>query len=383
MAKTKGKAKLNKSKAKKNTKPDVLGISKHLGRLTEVLSREQRVRLKYEQRDRNSAKAEAGILDQKRFRALQKGTDFFDLLGTTLGNDVRDDGLLRQLEPDDLRKLAKRAQQLKGKYRGGIKPTQVINAALPIDRRRCSEEIRWSHPTMSRYRPSTKSLIITFTTAASGKYQEKRHFVDVELLEFDNVTGHFLEPENLKEQARLDAKELHNTPIKFNCDCGRHTYWYRFIASTGDFAYIGRAPLGRAEQGFPKIRNPRLKGIACKHVLRTMKAMLSEKSYNDFLMKACIKQYKVGDSTKATKVNTTRRDMEASVKRQEKANSKDGDVLSEKEKRINKRLLSRYKQALSSGMLSQRSPKNRKSNKEKLGILAKAHNVDKYTNLIK
>lgn len=52
--------------------------------------------------------------------------------------------------------------------------------------------------------------------------------------------------------------------IKFECDCERHTFWYRYMATIGGYG------LGRKENGYPKLRNPLLSGVACKHVLKTV-----------------------------------------------------------------------------------------------------------------
>ena len=52
--------------------------------------------------------------------------------------------------------------------------------------------------------------------------------------------------------------------ISFNCDCGRHRYWYRYLATVGNFG------LDPKEMVFPKIRNPGLKGCCCKHVIKTL-----------------------------------------------------------------------------------------------------------------
>lgn len=51
--------------------------------------------------------------------------------------------------------------------------------------------------------------------------------------------------------------------ISFDCDCGRHQYWYRYLATMGNYCV---AP--PKEFAFPKIRNPELSGVACKHVLK-------------------------------------------------------------------------------------------------------------------
>lgn len=52
--------------------------------------------------------------------------------------------------------------------------------------------------------------------------------------------------------------------ISFECPCGRHQYWYRYMASIGNY---GLKPV---ETGFPKIRNKTLGGCCCKHVLKVL-----------------------------------------------------------------------------------------------------------------
>lgn len=341
----------------------------------------QRVRARNDAINRERESVKQGILDQPRMNQMKKQQDigFFDLMKTSLGNEISPQGLLRQITPEDLEVLAKKARGLLGKYRGGILPSQVINAALPIDRQRASTEIPWAHPTHARYIPQSGSLVVSFTTAASGKYKEKSHFVTVEFCEFHSITGYFLAPDAPKTQAQEDVKRLKNSLIKFNCDCGRHTYWYRFIASVGNFAYIGTNPLGRKEGGFPKIRNPQLKGIACKHVLRTMQALNSKGTY-DFLMKAVLKQYKTADAEKTISIKTTTRDLAASIKRQNKAQAQN-EILSDKEQRLNAKLKSRYQQALTSGLLM-RNPRDKRTSAQKLAALAKIHGVEDYLSLI-
>ncbi|MBO6171717.1 MAG: hypothetical protein J6N67_06115, partial [Desulfovibrio sp.] len=52
--------------------------------------------------------------------------------------------------------------------------------------------------------------------------------------------------------------------LSFECPCGRHQYWYRYLATLGNYA------LKPTETGFPKIRNPQLTGCCCKHVLKVL-----------------------------------------------------------------------------------------------------------------
>lgn len=58
--------------------------------------------------------------------------------------------------------------------------------------------------------------------------------------------------------------------ISFDCACGRHQFWYRYLTNIGGFDV--NPP---KEQDFPKIRNPGLKGCCCKHVLKVLRVLKS------------------------------------------------------------------------------------------------------------
>lgn len=60
------------------------------------------------------------------------------------------------------------------------------------------------------------------------------------------------------------AQRMVKGRLSFECPCGRHQYWYRYMATLGNYAI---APL---ERGFPKIRNKNLNGCCCKHVLKVL-----------------------------------------------------------------------------------------------------------------
>ena len=57
--------------------------------------------------------------------------------------------------------------------------------------------------------------------------------------------------------------------VSFDCSCGRHQYWFRYLATIGGFA------LDPYEEAFPKIRNPKLIGVCCKHMVKTIGIMQS------------------------------------------------------------------------------------------------------------
>lgn len=174
--------------------------------------------------------------------------DMERLLYTTMG------GELRPLRPDDLEKFRKKAKLLGKQFKGGITGKQIIDRALPDDRKRCNEEIRVAIPAQSFQDK------LHFVTSASGKHKVNRHHV---VVQFKGYNAALSSPTT----AESAAKSLVAQPIAVDCDCGRQTFWFRYVATLGGFN------AGQPETGFPKIRNPTLSGVACKHILRTVQKL--------------------------------------------------------------------------------------------------------------
>lgn len=93
-----------------------------------------------------------------------------------------------------------------------------------------------------------------------------------------NINPHYLVRVRLEDWERhlhnpylnplIAAKEAATGRISFDCACGRHQYWYRYLTQIGGFAI--NPP---KEQDFPKIRNPGLTGCCCKHVLKVLRVL--------------------------------------------------------------------------------------------------------------
>lgn len=297
---------------------------------------------------------------------LSQGS-FSDILNTTMG------GISRPITMEDLIQFERKRHSLESKYKEGVTADFIINKSRAIDRSRASHEIPWAQPVASRFLPRNNSLVVSFVTAASGKYREAKHYVNVEFTAYGAITKHLINPDP-KAQAESDAVQLKKSLLKFDCDCGRHTFWYRYIASIGGFAYVGTNPLARKETAYPKIRNPNLHGVACKHVLRVMQTIQKNAGFHQFLIKAILNQYKAKDKTKAIKTQTTKRQMERHITQMKIEN---GGILSEAEKKIAPALLVRYRQALSNPTPT-RFGKDRKNARQKLNVLATLHDVEKY-----
>lgn len=200
-------------------------------------------------------------------------------LYTTLG------GVARAITGEDLIAFRQNIRTLQGKIKSGIRARQVLDMSLPSDRERAREEIRAAVPV------SARNGLVRFITNAGPNSDVTRHHVAVDFLSFSAAVA--AGRDNPKKMAAWMRKE----PLRFDCDCGRHRYWFRYISTIGGFN------AGRAETGYPKIRNPRLHGVACKHVLRVMAEVESSASIQLWLAKL-IEKARAADDANANLRNT-------------------------------------------------------------------------------
>lgn len=184
------------------------------------------------------------------------------------------DGKPRMLTFDDIlafKAAVRDIQHKHGQYKGG-KPTgdsggilarQVIDLSRPEDRQRATKEIHMATPLANR------AGTVHFQTNSGPNSDVQRHHVYVQFLGYNSALAG-------GQATKAAAKQMAGAKIKFDCDCGRHTFWFRYIATIGNFN------VGRPEDGFPKVRNPKLFGVACKHVLRVMAVITHGPTFENF-----------------------------------------------------------------------------------------------------
>lgn len=219
------------------------------------------------------------------------------VLTTTLG------GAPRRITADDLATFRKNIKTVQGKFKGGIKARQVLDLSLEIDRKRAQTEIRMAVPV------SATNGMVRFVTNAGPDSKVYRHHVNVQFLSFGAAAS------GGRDTSPKMANWVRKQSLKFDCDCGRHRYFLRYISTIGDFNS------GRAESGFPKIKNPGLHGVACKHVLRVMAEVEASGVVLGFLTKL-IDKARSADDAKAKHVATVK-EIEALANKQ---NAKSRDI---------------------------------------------------------
>lgn len=169
------------------------------------------------------------------------------VLMTTLGLA---NGEMRPITKQDLIAFHRNITKLQSRVIKGVTANEVINLSTPADKRRSKEQIHAAIPIRM------KGGDIHFLTNAGPDSDKTRHSVHIILMDYDVGLA--------KGTALQAAKEIAKGNLRVECDCEHFRYVYRYITT------LMGANAGRAETGFPKIRNPQLEGIACKHVLRVM-----------------------------------------------------------------------------------------------------------------
>lgn len=218
------------------------------------------------------------------------------VLMTTIG------GASRRITSDDLTTFRHNMRLAQTRFKGGkgITARQVIDMAssqplsyVSANPSEASSDIDKARKEITSGIPvSAHNGMIRFITNAGKDSDVTRHHVVVMFNAFDEA-GHKLAATEAKDRKspKQVANWLRKQKLSFDCDCGRHRYFLRYVATIGGFA------AGRQEWGFPKIRNPGLKGVACKHVLRVMTEIESSNTVLRFLEKYMEKLQASADNT--------------------------------------------------------------------------------------
>lgn len=245
---------------------------------------------------------------------VQGEYDAYRALKTTLGGEPV------KITIDHIRAFQHNIRTVKNKFKAGIRARQVIDLSLKDDITRSNEQIRMAVPTSAGKEPGTGGgALVRFMTNAGPDSDVTRHHVLVNFMDFSKIAS-----SGAHGDARKSADRLRKQPLKIECSCGRWRFWFRYIATIGGFN------AGRDETGFPKIRNPGLSGVACKHILRVMHEVESSPSVLAFLERL-IKKARERDDNQVN-IRNSQKDAEAQAKEQAENGSDVGESTARREK---------------------------------------------------
>lgn len=177
-------------------------------------------------------------------------------------------GVIRPLTMEDLLEFERTASRLSKRYEKGIKAKDVIDLSLGADLKRARQEIHTGIPI------TTKAGELRFMTNAGPKSDVQRHYVTVRLLNFEAAVV-------ASAPANKIVNQVINGNIAISCDCGRWRYWYAYMATKGSY----NANPNHREGAYPKIRNPNLHGLGCKHILRVMTNLTQSAAIKQYIVK--------------------------------------------------------------------------------------------------
>lgn len=167
--------------------------------------------------------------------------------------------------PEDIRSFNTSRQAHKTKFKStvpGITYAQLVAQSTSIDIKRANNKVSDGTGIKAATFLGLKHNLALISVNASDESVHQHHRVRIRFEEWDKAVEEIAE--DGAKKARI-AADLCKGRVSFDCDCGRHQYWYRYMATAGNYAV---AP--PKEYAFPKIRNPDLTGVACKHVLHAM-----------------------------------------------------------------------------------------------------------------
>ncbi|HHX8330475.1 TPA: hypothetical protein ACVOYW_004253 [Vibrio alginolyticus] len=169
---------------------------------------------------------------------------------------------------EDLSQFDKARQRHKEVYdskTAGITYAFLVKSSRQIDVDRANNRVDDGTGIHKATLIGIKNNIALIRVRASSVSRHEEHRVKVRLEQWDELLH---EPPNgdYNQAVQLACAGR----ISFDCDCGRHQFWYRYLATMGNYCI---AP--PKEFAFPKIRNPELSGVACKHVLKAITMLQS------------------------------------------------------------------------------------------------------------
>lgn len=216
---------------------------------------------------------------------------------------------------DDLKEFERNRAKHKQSFdssTAGISYPQLVSGSRKIDIDRANNKVSDGSGITRANLSGIRANMILVRVRASSKSVHQDHLVKIRLEEWDD---------NLQEppagKYELAAKQASMGRMSFDCDCGRHQYWYRYLATMGNYAV---AP--PKEFAYPKVRNPQMKGVACKHVLKAA-VMLQSPAWHRIIgrqMEVQSSKVGFGDDRKLTHVVTGNEAKDAARNRSTKIN---------------------------------------------------------------
>lgn len=183
-------------------------------------------------------------------------------------------GQLRPITLEDIKHFDRLRGKLRAQWKDGIRAKDIVDMAsvrVPgqnqSDLRKAQEQIHTAVPY------ATVGGEVRFSVNSGPNSDRPRHYVTIKLLNFGAVVASPVEAEKL-------VKTVTGGPLQIGCDCGQFRFVFAYIATSGGFGL----PSHR-ETAFPKLKNPTLSGVACKHIVKVASMLQQSPTIKTYIAK--------------------------------------------------------------------------------------------------
>lgn len=162
---------------------------------------------------------------------------------------------------DDLKRFDKLRKQYKKRGGGlpGVTYAELVAKSAETRIDRASNRSKDRRGVSQAQLIKLRANVITVRVKASDISDHQHHKVDIRLEEWDERMG---DADGSDRGYASASRKACAGRVSINCSCGDHQYRYRYMATLGNYCLSPPK-----EFAYPKITNPNLTGLACKHVL--------------------------------------------------------------------------------------------------------------------
>lgn len=162
---------------------------------------------------------------------------------------------------DDLKRFDQMRKQYKKRGAGlaGVTYSELVAKSAETRVDRASNRSKDRRGVSQAQLLKLRANVATIKVKASDISDHQHHKVDVRFEEWGERMG---DADGSDRGYASAARKACAGRMSINCSCGDHQYRYRYMATLGNYCLSPPK-----EFAYPKITNPNLTGLACKHVL--------------------------------------------------------------------------------------------------------------------
>ena len=182
------------------------------------------------------------------------------------------DGTYRPVTLKDVIEFDARRTKLAKKWKKGIRARDIVDLASAVVSGQKRSALAKAKAQIHTVLPiANKGGEFKFATNTGPDSLDDRQYVSIKMLNFEAAVASASTPEAI-------SKQVTEGPLAIGCSCGDFRFVYAFICTSGGFGL----PQHR-ETAFPKIKNPQLSGVACKHIVKAASTLIQSPTLRNYV----------------------------------------------------------------------------------------------------